>query len=335
MIVTFTLLHLGPVHVCDWCTVLTRDVRSGALLATPRSCVSLLFLTHSVRAVSMWYSISHTNLDFGASLSSVLSKTLNCFLVWCVLFALFFFLSCCSSSHWYAIVWLSFSLSTHPPTLSPSPFVRAQALGLCESTRYALEDLPGVAMPPPSKRVHEVESCSSASSASAPKRIRGSAADWGRAGFEADPVVNSHCFTWQNASLKEPDEDNERYPWRMPTPVESEPVLTLVSLWRAAMITKYDLMMIEFDRERSKHSLATRMILRDRPQSVKFMLIVTEPPNVSTHEVIKISREFTEVTALSHGAHAPIELVPRQGWLKQMKSNPSKPTREQNVDCRN
>ena len=36
--------------------------------------------------------------------------------------------------------------------------------------------------------------------------------------------MNSHCFTWQNASLKEPDEDTERYPWRMPTPVESEPV---------------------------------------------------------------------------------------------------------------
>ena len=39
-------------------------------------------------------------------------------------------------------------------------------------------------MPPPSKRVHEVESCSSASSASAPKRIRGSAANCCRAGFE-------------------------------------------------------------------------------------------------------------------------------------------------------
>ena len=64
---------------------------------------------------------------------------------------------------------------------------------------------------------------------------------------------------------------------------------------------------------------------RDRPQSVKFMLIVTEPPNVSTREVIKISREFTEVTARSYGAHAPIELVPRQGWLKHLKSNPTKP----------
>ena len=58
---------------------------------------------------------------------------------------------------------------------------------------------------------------------------------------------------------------------------------------------------------------------------LKFMLIVTEPPNVSTREVIKISREFTEVTALSYGARAPVELVPRQGWLKHMKSNSTKP----------
>ena len=61
-------------------------------------------------------------------------------------------------------------------------------------------------MPPPSNRVHEAES---SSSASAPKRIRGSAANWGRAGFVADPVMNSHCFTWQNASLKELDEETD------------------------------------------------------------------------------------------------------------------------------
>ena len=140
-------------------------------------------------------------------------------------------------------------------------------------------------------------------SAGAPKRNRGSAANWARAGFEADPVMDSHCFTWQNASLKEPDEDTERYPWRMPTPtVESEPVPTPIAvgksaLWRAAIITKYDLMMIEFDRDgknwtvtqRSKHYSVTRMVLRDRPQSVKFMLIVTDPPYVSTREIIKIS----------------------------------------------
>ena len=134
------------------------------------------------------------------------------------------------------------------------------------------------------------------------------------------------------------DEDNKRYPWRMPTLLESEPVTTPspvgpISLWRAAMITKYDSRMIEFDRDgknwtimqRSKHYSVTRMFLRDQPQSVKFIFIVTEPPNVSTREVINISREFTEVTALSYGARAPIELVSRQGWLKHMKSNSTKP----------
>ena len=165
--------------------------------------------------------------------------------------------------------------------------------------------------------------------------------------------MNSHCFTWQNASMKEPDEDNKRYPWRTPTPVESEPVSTPSPVGTITLaITKDDSMMIEFDRDgksrtitqRSKHYPFTRMILRDRPQSVKFILIVTEPPNVSTREVIKISREFTEATALSFGASAPVELVPRPGWLKNMKSNPTATattcvacasTREQNVDCRN
>ena len=86
---------------------------------------------------------------------------------------------------------------------------------------------------------------------SGPKRIRGTA---DRIGFEADPVMNIHGFTWQNASLKEPDGDNKRFSLRMPTPVESEPVskpspVGPIALWRAEMITKYDLMMIEFDRD--------------------------------------------------------------------------------------
>ena len=147
------------------------------------------------------------------------------------------------------------------------------------------------------------------------KAFRGSA---GRARFEADPVMNSHCFSWQNASLKELDEKNNRYPWRMPTPVESEPVASPspvcpIALWRAAMITKYDLLMIGKNwtiTQRSKHYSVTRMILRERPQSVKFMLIVTEPPDVSTREVINISREFTEVTAPSYGARAPSPIKP-------------------------
>ena len=98
-------------------------------------------------------------------------------------------------------------------------------------------------MPLPRKCLDEIETWSNASTVSAPKRIRGSA---GRARFEADPVMNSHWFRWRNASLKERDEDSKRYPWRMPTLVESEPVTTPspvgpIALWRAAMVTKYDL----------------------------------------------------------------------------------------------
>ena len=169
--------------------------------------------------------------------------------------------------------------------------------------------------------------------------------------------MNSHCFTWQNASLKEPDEDNKRYPWRMPTPVESKPVATPspvdpIALWRGAVMTKYDLMMMEFDRDgknwtitqRGKHHSVSRMILRDRPQSVKFMPIVTEPPSVSTSEVIEISSEFTEVTARSYGARTPIELVPASGMAEtyEIESDQATATRvayastcEQNVDCGN
>ena len=105
---------------------------------------------------------------------------------------------------------------------SPSPLVRAQAFGLCESTRYGLDDLSSCCDATSVASVlHEVESWSSGSTASAPKRIRGSASG---ARFEADPVMDSDCFTWLKAFVKEPDEDNERYPWRMLTPLDSEPV---------------------------------------------------------------------------------------------------------------
>ena len=41
------------------------------------------------------------------------------------------------------------------------------------------------------------------------------------------------------------------------------------------------------------------MVLREKPESAKFMLVVTDPPNVSTRAIIKVSREFTEKTPLS------------------------------------
>ena len=41
-----------------------------------------------------------------------------------------------------------------------------------------------------------------------------------RSRIQADPLVMSRCSTWQNAFLKEPNEDTEPYPWRMPIPKE-------------------------------------------------------------------------------------------------------------------
>ena len=103
----------------------------------------------------------------------------------------------------------------------------------------------------------------------------------------------------------------------------------------APMITKYDLIMIEieFNRDgtnwtimqRSKHDSVSRKVLRETPERVKFMPIVTDPPNVSTREIIKVSREFTDLTPLSHSARALLELVPRPGLLKNLTSNPTKP----------
>ena len=90
----------------------------------------------------------------------------------------------------------------------------------------------------------------------------------------------------------------------MPTPtVESEPVAAPIPvgpivLWRKAKVKKYNLLTIEFDRggknwtimRRNKHYSVSSMFLREKPVSVKFMLIVTDLHNVSTREVIKVSR---------------------------------------------
>ena len=98
------------------------------------------------------------------------------------------------------------------------------------------------------------------------------------------------------------------------------------------MITKNDLMLIEFSRDetswtmqRSKHHSVSRMFLRERPQSVKFMVIVTDPRNVSTREIIKVSRDVTEATPLAYLARAPLELVPCPGWSEHLTSIPIKP----------
>ena len=132
-------------------------------------------------------------------------------------------------------------------------------------------------------------------------------------------------FNMQNVSLKERDEDEE-YPWRKPIPIEEFEVESKalpvgpITLWQAAMITKYDLMMIEFSRDerswiilqRSKRYSVSRRFLREKLESVKFMVIVTDPRNVSSREIIKVSRDVTEALPLKCLARAPLELVPFQ-----------------------
>ena len=69
----------------------------------------------------------------------------------------------------------------------------------------------------------------------------------------------------------------------------------------SAMIKSYDIMVTELTSDRAswtiiqrrKPSSVSRMVLRETPQSVRFMIIVTDPLDVLTHEIIKVSREDT------------------------------------------
>ena len=166
----------------------------------------------------------------------------------------------------------------------------------------------------------------------AQKRLRGSVAKWGR--VQADPLTMSRCSTWQNASLKEPSENAEN-PWRKSVPEEelttkSVPLLLgSIVMRQSAMITSYD-MMIGFTSDRAswniirrnKHSSVARMFVREKPQSVRFMIIVTDPLNVSTREVIKVSREVTETIHLICASQAPLEMVLLKPLMPAPKKKP-------------
>ena len=128
-------------------------------------------------------------------------------------------------------------------------------------------------------------------------------------------------------------------PWKTPTPTEELEVISAplpvgpIVMWQTAMITKYDLMLIEFTRDganwtifqRCKHYSALRMSLREKPESVRFVIIVTDPRNVFTRGIIKVSRDLTEVTHPTYSARAPLELVPRRGWPTHLVTKPNRP----------
>ena len=90
--------------------------------------------------------------------------------------------------------------------------------------------------------------------------------------------------------------------------------------------------------QRNEHYPGSRMVLREKPESVKFMLIVTDPPNVSTREMIKVSREFTEITPLSLSPRAPLELVlcrvVKASDIESDQGTCAANASKQNVDCR-
>ena len=93
------------------------------------------------------------------------------------------------------------------------------------------------------------------------------------------------------------------------------------------MITKYDMMLIEFTNDgrswtvqhRSKPYSVSRMFFREMPQSVRFMIVVTDPCNVSTREVIKVSRGIAEETTLTCSARAPLEMTLSKSLKPQLQ----------------
>ena len=166
-----------------------------------------------------------------------------------------------------------------------------------------------------------------------PKRIRGSVAKWSR--VQADALMMSRRSTLQNASLKEPSESTE-YPWRKSIPAEelttdSVPLpVGPIATWQAAMITSYDMMMIEFTSDkaswnilqRTRHTSVAKMFVRDQPQSVRFMIIVSDALNLSQRLVIKVIREVTDTIHLICSPQAPLEMVLMTPLLPRPKKKP-------------
>ena len=75
------------------------------------------------------------------------------------------------------------------------------------------------------------------------------------------------------------------------------------------------MMVIKFTRDgtswnilqRTKHTSVATMFVREKPQSVRFMIIVTDPLNMFTREVMK--REVTETVPLTCAPQAPLKMV--------------------------
>ena len=67
------------------------------------------------------------------------------------------------------------------------------------------------------------------------------------------------------------------------------------------------------------------MFLREKPETVRFMIFVTDPRNECTRKIPKVTRDDTEAIPLSYMTRAPIEVVPRRGWAKHLVSRQTRP----------
>ena len=103
-----------------------------------------------------------------------------------------------------------------------------------------------------------------------------------------------------------------------------------IAMWHAAMIRSYDMMMIEFTSgksswniiQRTKRSSVARTFVREKPQNVRFMIIVTDPSNVSTREVIQVTREVIKTKPMICSPKAPLEMVLMKPLLPRPKKKP-------------
>ena len=83
------------------------------------------------------------------------------------------------------------------------------------------------------------------------------------------------------------------------------------------MVTKYDMVTALITRHRE--------FFREKTESVRFMILVTDPRNETLREIIKVTRDVSEEIPLTYLMRAPIELVTRLGSAKHISPKQAKP----------
>ena len=140
----------------------------------------------------------------------------------------------------------------------------------------------------------------------------------------------------QNASLNEPS-DNAENPWRKSIPERgTDDRIGTASRGSNRDVASSGDHELRHDDDRVhkwqsglEHPPADRSMswLRIRSceiqsQSVRFMIIVSDPLNLSQREVIKVTREVTETTPLICSPQAPVDMVLMKPLLPRPKKKP-------------